>query len=128
MLPMHRYHAEGDSAFEANFDMGMFMNENFDPESFVMLALNHRVQCVSAANGVQAKYGMIPAINPIWARLFNQMAIAVSNLNHYMAHSRNAYFVLHRCADLISAEVGSRLLDCLAASPLHLCTVTDCTM
>lgn len=108
MIPMHGYHAAGDSAYDSSYEFAKLMNSMFDPDSFTMLILNHQVQCVSAAHGVQAKFGALPSLGPVWARLFNQMAISVSNLNRYMALAQDGYFVLHRVCDLINTEVTLR--------------------
>ncbi|OAA69230.1 C6 finger domain protein [Akanthomyces lecanii RCEF 1005] len=106
MLPMHGFHATGDSAYVSSYQAKKMMrDEGFDSASFVMQILSHRVQCMSSAHQVQNVYGALPAVKPVWERLFHQMALAVSNLNRFMALEKNVYFVLHRVVDLMHTEL-----------------------
>lgn len=103
---MHGFHATGDSAYASSYQAKrMMQGEGFDSASFVMQILSHRFQCMSSAHQLQNVYGALPAIKPVWERLFQQMAIAVSNLNRFMASEKNVYFVLHRVVDLLHTEV-----------------------
>lgn len=104
MLPMHGYHATGDSAYSSSFQAQKLIDSNFDTDSFVMQILNHRLQCTSSAHKTAVVYGAIPELKPIWERLFSCMAVAVSNLNRYMA-KKTSYFVLHRVVDIMHTEV-----------------------
>ncbi|KAJ6786772.1 hypothetical protein PWT90_10924 [Aphanocladium album] len=109
MLPMHGFHATGDSTYSSSYQARNVMRDGFDPDSFVMQILNHRVQCMSSAHRAPSIYGALPALKPIWERLFSHMATSVSNLNRYMALEKNTYFVLHRVVDLMHTEVTNTL-------------------
>lgn len=114
MIPLHGYHCPGDSAYDSSYQLSKVVNDAFDPESFIMIVLNHQVQCISQSQRQQAKCGVIPALNPIWEKLFRQMTLSVSNLNRYMALAQSMYFVLQRVADLMYIEVqGTRQLYCI---------------
>ncbi|KAJ3487207.1 hypothetical protein NLG97_g6459 [Lecanicillium saksenae] len=105
MLPMHGFHATGDSTYSSTYQSRNVLRSGFDPDSFIMQILNHRLQCVSTAHRVPSAYGALPELKPIWERLFSTMATSVSNLNKYMALEKNAYFVLHRVVDLMHTEM-----------------------
>lgn len=103
---MHDFHAAGDSAYEYTFDFNKIVgNERFDGDRFSMCILTHRLQCLYASAGAAPRYGSIPDLNPLWARLFNQITIVIQKLNRCIATSDDPLRSFGHITRLMHVEV-----------------------
>ncbi|KAJ4159101.1 uncharacterized protein LMH87_008018 [Akanthomyces muscarius] len=84
MAPMHEYHGDGDSAYEFSHDNNvsqLVADKDFDGDTFTMHILTHRLQCLFSSRRIAPRYGVMPELKPLWARLFNLISIVIQKLN-----------------------------------------------
>lgn len=106
MTPMHDFHAPGDSAYEFNLDFsGLVYDKNFDGDRFAMVMVSHRLQCLSSIRRAPPRYGAVPELNPLWARLFDQIAIVLRKLNRCIATPDGLVPALAHISKLMHVEV-----------------------
>lgn len=106
MTPMHSFHAPGDSAYEHSLDFsGLVYDKNFDGDRFAMIMVSHRLQCLSSLRGIAPRYGAVPELNPLWARLFDQISIVLRKLNRCIAAPDGLVPALAHISKLMHVEV-----------------------